>query len=164
MPSQPTPCPLVPRIYLLGEPAILLVASGKYPSTLVPGLLTTASPFTSSPTASHPTHRSSYNVYIDDINNCTSRPRLAHSPWWCHLLLLHTRVFLPSNNVTVSPASALSGGVADSLPSRSLSHQGYFFWRSCRCAPWSLPHQVHLASLSNILPIHTVDPVEGWDG
>jgi hypothetical protein len=53
-----------------------LARSGEYPSTVVPSLLTTAPPFTSSPTPSHPTHRSSYNVYIDDINN-TSRPRLA---------------------------------------------------------------------------------------
>jgi hypothetical protein len=46
-----------------------LARGGEFPSTLVPGLLTTAPPFTSSPTPSHPTHRSSYNVYINDINN-----------------------------------------------------------------------------------------------
>ncbi len=33
----------------------LLARGGEYPSTLVPGLLTTAIPFASSPTLSHPT-------------------------------------------------------------------------------------------------------------
>ncbi len=75
MPVQPNPYSLLPRVYLLGEPA-LFARGGEFPSTLVPGLLTTAPPFTSPPTPSHPTHRLSYNVYIDDINN-TSRPRLA---------------------------------------------------------------------------------------
>jgi hypothetical protein len=42
-----------------------LARSGKFPSTLVPGLLTTAPPLASPFTPSHPTHRSSYNVYRD---------------------------------------------------------------------------------------------------
>ncbi len=53
MPGQPTLCSLLPHVYLLGEPAFLLVVA--YPSTLVSGLLTTAPPFASSPTLSHPT-------------------------------------------------------------------------------------------------------------
>ncbi len=70
------PLLLLPCVYLLGEPAFLLSRGGEFPSTLVPGLLTTAPPLAGPFTPSHPTHRSSYNVYIDDINN-TSRPRLA---------------------------------------------------------------------------------------
>jgi hypothetical protein len=54
----------------------LLSYGGEYPSTLVRGLLKTAPPFASSTTLSQPP-RSSYNIYIDNINN-TSRPRLAH--------------------------------------------------------------------------------------
>ncbi len=53
----------------------LLFSWWQIPSTLVPGLLTTAT----SCKFSHPftPHRSRYNIYIDNINN-TSRPRLAH--------------------------------------------------------------------------------------
>ncbi len=58
------------------RPVALLARGGEFLSTLVPGLLTTAPPLASPFTLSHPTHRSSYNVYIDDMNN-TSRPRLA---------------------------------------------------------------------------------------
>jgi hypothetical protein len=63
-------CPLLPATpLLLTWRTSLCARGGELPSTLVPGLLTTAPPFTSSPTPSHPTHRSSYKVYIDDINN-----------------------------------------------------------------------------------------------
>jgi hypothetical protein len=72
-PSRPllpaTPCLLTWRTSPLAR-------GGEFLSTLVPGLLTTAPPLASPFTFSHPTHRSSYNVYIEDINN-TSRPRLA---------------------------------------------------------------------------------------
>jgi hypothetical protein len=69
--------PLLPTaLCLLTWRTSSLACGGEYPSTLVPGLLTFAPPFASPPTLSHPPYRSSYNVYIDDINN-TSRPHLA---------------------------------------------------------------------------------------
>ncbi len=46
-----------------------LARGGEFPFTLVPGLLITTPPFISPSTPSHPTHGSSYNVYIDDISN-----------------------------------------------------------------------------------------------
>ncbi len=64
-----TPCLLTWRTSPLSH-------GGEFPSTIVPGLLTTTSPLASPFTLSHQTHRSSYNVNIDDINN-TSHPRLA---------------------------------------------------------------------------------------
>ncbi len=73
MSKQPAPSSLLP---VFTWRTSSLVRSGECPSTLVPGLLTTAPPLASSPTLSHPPHRSSYDVYIDDINN-PSRPCLA---------------------------------------------------------------------------------------
>jgi hypothetical protein len=57
----------------------LLCSWCEYPSTLVPGLLTTAPPFARAFTP----HRSSFNIYIDDINNNTNCPcpkSLSHGP------------------------------------------------------------------------------------
>ncbi len=49
--SSPTPCSLLSPFYLLGEPASLLMV--RIP--ILPGLLTTAPPFTRSVSLSHPT-------------------------------------------------------------------------------------------------------------
>ncbi len=77
IPCQPAPLlPAAPSLFTWRTSP--LAPGGEFPSTLDPGLLTTAPPLTSFLTPSHPTHRSSYNVYIDDINN-TSCPCLAQS-------------------------------------------------------------------------------------
>jgi hypothetical protein len=50
------PNPLLPtNLYLLTWRSHFFASGGEYPSVLVPGLPTTAAPFASSPTLSHPT-------------------------------------------------------------------------------------------------------------
>jgi hypothetical protein len=66
-----------------------LARGGEFLSTLVPDLLTTAPPLASPFALSHPTHRSHYNVYIDDISN-TSLPHLAQ--FFISVLFLITSV------------------------------------------------------------------------
>jgi hypothetical protein len=119
----------------------LLYSWCEFPSTLVPSLLTTAPPFTSYPTLSHPTDQVTiflvWHTPLDDV--VFSIP---YTP--------HTRVFLPLNSVTASPESAFSGDVADSSLSRPLSHQGYFFLRFSRpCSSVSSPSGSHAAWLSS---------------
>jgi hypothetical protein len=60
--------------YLLGEPAFLLVV--RMPIHSCPWFAINCPPFAASPT--NTPHRSSYNIYIDNINNI-SRPRLKHT-------------------------------------------------------------------------------------
>jgi hypothetical protein len=69
---DPAPCLALPPCLLTWR-AKFFARDGKYLSTLVPGLPTTAPPFASPLTFSHPT---GYTIYIDDISN-SSRPRLA---------------------------------------------------------------------------------------
>ncbi len=62
---SPTPC--FPPTHVYG--------GGEYPSTLVSGLPTTAPPFASPPSLSHPTvpHSSGYIIYTDDISNSSKQ-------------------------------------------------------------------------------------------
>jgi hypothetical protein len=76
------PNPLLPtNSCLLTWRTNFFACGGEYPSSLVSGLPTTAPPFTSPLTLSHPTvpHSSGYIIYTDDISN-SSRPRLEHFP------------------------------------------------------------------------------------
>jgi hypothetical protein len=65
-----TPHLCYPLFYLLGEPAILLVA--RIPISSCPWFAINCSPFDTSPTLTHPIDQVN-NIYIDDINNI-SRP------------------------------------------------------------------------------------------
>ncbi len=83
---NPTPCSSLPVLFTC-HPLFLVTRFFtylenqlsclwcEYPSTLVPGLLSTAHPLLLLPPWHAP--RLSYNIYLDDINN-TSRPRLTH--------------------------------------------------------------------------------------
>jgi hypothetical protein len=70
--SNPTPCPLL-HFYLTFLENQLSCSWCEYPSTLVPGLLTTSHPLLVLPPFH--SHRSSYNIYTADIINII-RPRL----------------------------------------------------------------------------------------
>ncbi len=112
--------PLLPVIslsYLLGEPAFLLVVripihSCPQSANNCPTLCQFSHPFTP--------HRSSYNIYIDDINNI-SRPRLTHQH--------------PPPTITLAPElpafsiSFINTTLAFSLFQTTLKVNTYFFSR-----------------------------------
>jgi hypothetical protein len=106
---------------------------------------------------SHPftPHSSSYNIYIDNINNNLGRLHPGHP-----LVMSsssHTRVFLPSNSITLPPRSAFSGEVAGSLSSRPANHHGYFFLSPSRLgSSASSPSGSRPALLSSIADINSL--------
>ncbi len=79
---NPTSCSLLSPIYLLGELASLLVVrmpidSCPWSANNCPTLCRFSYPF--SP------HRSSYNIYIDDINNTSCPRREQYCTWILHM-------------------------------------------------------------------------------
>jgi hypothetical protein len=75
-PCHPTPCPLLPAFLLTGRTSFLARGANTHPLlSLVCYQLPTLCCF------SHPTtpHRSSHNIYIDDINNISHPHRTQYS-------------------------------------------------------------------------------------
>ncbi len=73
--SNPPPAPCYPMFtFLENQPSC---SWWRIPIHSCPWSVDNCPPFARPVILSHPTHRSSYNVYIDNISN-TSRPRLAH--------------------------------------------------------------------------------------